>query len=173
MSGFQKSNDTIYNLFLFFFEPFVAEAQLVCAERKNQSKRTKICKTNPIKRKLKMLISVTMIITNNYEPRTINYLKRTQTNPNFTRHFFWRACPPQADYPPLRLAGKIAPPALECRYRGSAACGERSRTVEGPVVTNSSQSMSRRIFKLNLNHKKPDRVLWHSDGGFGLLNPVF
>ncbi|MFA5251212.1 MAG: hypothetical protein WC454_01330 [Phycisphaerae bacterium] len=33
------------------------------------------------------------------------------------------------------MADKFALPALECRYRGSKACGERSRTVEGPIKT--------------------------------------
>jgi hypothetical protein len=52
----------------------------------------------------------------------MNSLKRTQTNPILSAY----------------MADKIALPALGCRYRGSEACGEHSRTVEEPVVSLSN-----------------------------------
>ena len=65
-----------------------AEAMIVCLGRKNQSKQSKLCETNPIFGMSKMV--VTLVKTTNYnEQWTMNnelwtmncYSKRTQTNP--------------------------------------------------------------------------------------------
>jgi hypothetical protein len=71
-------------------------------------KNNKLCETNPIFRMPKMLVSAVVTITTNKKLRTMNSLKRTQTKPIL----------------PAYMAGKIAL---------SEACGERSRTVEGPI----------------------------------------
>ena len=43
---------------------------------------TKLCKTNPISKMPKMNITSVAATTNNYEPRTTNSKKQTQTKPN-------------------------------------------------------------------------------------------
>jgi len=49
---------------------------------KNQSiKNNKLCKTNPIFRKPKMVVTAVYTMTNNNEQRTMNCSKQTQTKP--------------------------------------------------------------------------------------------
>ena len=59
----------------------------------------------------KMLVTLLKTMTNNKKQRPMSSRKQTQTKPIL----------------PACMAGKIALPALECRYRGSAA--------EGPIKT--------------------------------------
>ena len=44
-------------------------------------KNNKLCETNPISKMPKMIVTPVTSITNNYELRTMNYQKRTQTKP--------------------------------------------------------------------------------------------
>jgi len=58
-----------------------AATETFCAERKNSIKMNKLCETNPISEKLKMNLTPCSTMTNNKKQRTMNYSKRTQTNP--------------------------------------------------------------------------------------------
>jgi hypothetical protein len=44
-------------------------------------KNNKLCKTNPISKKLKMVVTLVITRTNNNEQPTMNYSKQTQTKP--------------------------------------------------------------------------------------------
>jgi hypothetical protein len=44
-------------------------------------KNNKLCKTNPISERPKMVVTAVITMTNNNEQRTMNYLKQTQSNP--------------------------------------------------------------------------------------------
>jgi hypothetical protein len=81
------------------------------------NEQIKLCKTKPIFKMPKMLVTSAQI-TSYHSPVTIyHYAKQTQSKPILPA-----------------TAGKIALPTLECRNRGSKAYGEQNRTVEGPVV---------------------------------------
>jgi hypothetical protein len=72
----------------------------------------------------------------------MNSLKRTRTNPILPTYVVGKFALSLSKGLLKTLtssAGKIALPALGCRYRGSEACGQRSRTVEGPVAINLSR----------------------------------
>ena len=76
-------------LFIIYFSVFsvaktllvATEAETLCAEGENQSKCIKICETNPIFKTPKMIVTLVTATTTNKKQRTMNYLKRTQTNP--------------------------------------------------------------------------------------------
>jgi len=44
-------------------------------------KNNKLCKTNPISEKPKMVVTLVITMTNNNKQRTMNYSKQTQSNP--------------------------------------------------------------------------------------------
>jgi len=89
------------------------EAMIVCLGWKIQSKQSKLCETNPISGTPKM--NPTNYMTKAYDNNSplLKVQKRSQNEPNFTRHSVWRANP---ILPLLRLAGLSAgvyPPPAE------------------------------------------------------------
>jgi hypothetical protein len=46
-------------------------------------KNVQLCKTNPISEMPKMIVNLIKTMTNNNEPRAVNYSKQTQTKPNY------------------------------------------------------------------------------------------
>jgi hypothetical protein len=97
-------------------------------------KQIKLCQTKPISEMPKIAVTLIMTITNNKKERSISYQKQSQTKPILPA-----------------IAGKIALPALGCRYRGSK--------VEGPVTNPENRAQSRDLSKQLLPHLINTRIM--------------
>ncbi len=64
-----------------FSAPSAVDMEIFCADRKFQSKMNQLCKTKPIFKNLKIIVTLLMTMTNSHKLRTVNRSKRTQTNP--------------------------------------------------------------------------------------------
>jgi hypothetical protein len=99
----------------------------------------KICKTKPNSETPKMNISPYSAMTTNNEQPTSNSSKQSQTKPNLPA-MAGKFVPSAVEGPHSYMAGKIALPALECRYRGSVAEGPIKTTARLRWVKYSKQS---------------------------------
>jgi release factor glutamine methyltransferase len=85
--------------------------------RTMNNEQTKLCKTNPISKTSKMRLTPCLTSTNNYEQRTMNSKKQTQSKPIL----------------PASMAGKIA--LSLSKGLSQEACSELVETISRPVIS--------------------------------------